>query len=583
MAWKVAAVLAFGVFVLFLSDSMEFKNLQGSDAGKGNGVGADMDGLHGHVTHKVTTNTPATAAPTAAPTAAASEADVPAAEAAADATVATTSPLTPAPTEVPAAAVIAEPVPNSNADEDGTTAADDGGGTTTTTTAGTNITNMVDPPIVPEHYVVHPIYDDDLSYRRVCAPLENSHLCLTVRYPFEIQPQDPTVTYAKPFQEKFYDHLDLPLHMINGVELDYCRQNATVGASSMASAIRGCIDYYYDQLTTETTDTAVACWSRQRLDHSLDFYGIGSEEQQVRMHKFFEKQNLFILGMSPTPPIAGSLKALFGGNCNSLLPLIGKTFGKAPCICSPVGSQVPRTWDELKTTETSWTIIMFTSVLPSREAHHPIHPQLETFRGIEADSQPPKMKFTVVSEHPIAHFQNQDKFINQWDETVAYLDTWVDEFMNEQYNQTRLDAFGNEITRVIAFDGSPQFNPTLSGAYPMEQRNFHSEEDFVSRGGYEGWLPEYGTQCHGFLPPNSNSSIFNGLGRSAYEKYGQDMNLYGRTWEFINLVWYNMKHWNGKGGMLDCTHGYGQVSQMHKYFIMAMVDNYFDDDDEATP
>jgi hypothetical protein len=101
-----AAVLAFGVFVLFLSYSMEFQSLQGGDPRTGGG-GADMDGLHGHVTHKDTTTTTSTStstSTTAAPAAAI------AAEPAADATGATTTPP-PAPAEVAAvpAAVVPEP------------------------------------------------------------------------------------------------------------------------------------------------------------------------------------------------------------------------------------------------------------------------------------------------------------------------------------------------------------------------------------------------------------------------------------------------------------------------------------------
>lgn len=609
-------ILALGVlaFALFFSDYIEIKTLEGSDAAA-SVVGADTGGWQpGHLAHKHANTTNMTSYASSSITAATAKSHieltarntttsmqspnpVPSEEPAValqagpgsspstepttnnDAASMSRSPSM-VPSEVPAVAILVEPVPSSHADGEGTTSvvdATDVGSDTASTP------NVVDPPIAPEHFVVHPIYDDDLSYRRACAALGNSFLCLTIRYPFEIPLQDPTVTYVKPFQEEFYNQLDLlPLHMIDGVELDYCRYNATVRSSSMTSTIRKCIDFYYNQLTTNTTSTAVACWSRQRLGKGWEFYGIGAKEQQARMHNFFHRQNLFFLGMSPTPPIMASLKALFGGNCQGLTGLLGRgTFGRDPYICSPVGSQVPQTWEELRETETNWTIIMKTSVRPMLEAHHPIVPQLERFREIEADRQPVKMDFTIVSEHPIAHLQTQDKFVNDWDETVRQLDTFVSDFLKEQYNQTRLEASGIEIKRIIAFDGSPQFFPTLSGTYPLDLKEFRSEEGFVSHAGYEGWLPEYGTKCRGFLPPNSNSSIFNGLGREFYEKYGQDMNLYGRTWEFINLVWYNMKHWNGKGGMLDCTHGGALVSNMHKYFLMAMVDDHFDDAAEA--
>ena len=74
------------------------------------------------------------------------------------------------------------------------------------------------------------------------------------------------------------------------------------------------------------------------------------------------------------------------------------------------------------------------------------------------------------------------------------------------------------------------------------------------------------------------STILTIRGLEAYASKGLDMHWYGRTWEFLNLVWFSVKGtsagWGPKG--LDCTHGVrpsAAISQMHKYFLMAMVED----------
>jgi hypothetical protein len=50
-----------------------------------------------------------------------------------------------------------------------------------------------------------------------------------------------------------------------------------------------------------------------------------------------------------------------------------------------------------------------------------------------------------------------------------------------------------------------------------------------------------------------------------------------RTWEFVNLFWFQMKGWSPKG--LDCTHtgpSHEGISCLRRYFFMAMLDDHFD-------
>ena len=439
-----------------------------------------------------------------------------------------------------------------------------------------------DEPISPEHYVIHTLYEDDLSYRRVCAPIgEQANVCLTIRYPFDIPRQDPSVMYPKPVSEVF-DEPDfaLPLHIIDGTELDYCRtiQDEDGASLPMSSAIKRCIDYYHDLSISAQQRTATACWTYERSG-KFYFYGIlASERQLVRMRRYFNRNIIIFFGMSPSPPIALDLPHLLGHNvCPN--PLVNR---HTESLCTPAddASEIS-TYEGLEDPNTNWTMIRVIGVLdaPGHDERHPVLSLLQGLVPHSASASPlQRVKVTIISEHPIAHLQNHNLLMNDYVAISTRTEGYIRSFLDDCRNQTQLDVMNVEISNVIAFDGSPQFFPTPSGAYPYGKHDAPNSEDaFLARHGYEGWEPEYGSKCRGFLPPNSNLTKFNDLGRTLYRRYGQDMNWYGQTWEFINLVWYGMSGWHGKGGQLDCTHGDRKlVSTMHKYLLMAMVDNHYD-------
>jgi hypothetical protein len=433
---------------------------------------------------------------------------------------------------------------------------------------------LPDDPIHPEHYSVYPIYKGEWNYRRVCAPIgDHVHLCLTIRYPFEIPQQDPSVPYPKPVPDIFNDpDFSLPLHIIDGTELAYCRttfvKGDTTTATSMSLAIKQCIDYYHDQSVRAQQRTSTACWSYERSG-KFYFYGVqASDHQMARTQQYFNRQIIYIMGMSPTPPIASNWRRLF---TNCLRVLVG---ANGESLCVPKGEPAITSWEQLHDPNTNWTMIRYASVVtPGYDENHPLLPYLENFPR----SPSHRIKFTPVSEHPIAHLQDHNRLTNEYEATARGTDNYIRSFLGDCHNQTQLDPWNIEISTVISFDGSPQFNPTVSGAYPFGRRNApHSIDEFLANHGYPGWIPEYGAKCRGFLTSDSILTKFNDFGRSMYKQYGQDMNWYGQTWEFINLVWYSMADWHGKNG-LDCTHGDpNQVSIMHLYFLMAMVDNHYD-------
>lgn len=456
-------------------------------------------------------------------------------------------------------------------------------------------TTREEPPDEDDPYVIHTIDDyNDLHYRRVCAPVHSSHICLTMRYPFPIPRQDPTLPYAHPVAEQFYQE-PVHVHFVDGEELAECEDDNKDGDA----IVKDCIELHRKP---EDTLTAIGVWSRIREDedgaetHSL--FGIDSDEQRRKMHDYFRNTVVMVLGASPSPPITDTLKQLFDecqqvdkwDGLGSLHPFKGfqsLKHGQDVCLPQDTRDDSLTRWMSLQHQD-EWTMLLHDGFYPQDHGHtfynHSIPANLsvaEEMEKIQAFSGWDHIKFSLIIEHPIAHIQNQDLMERSYDYIVSLQNTWTQVFLNatrgEKYKKLR--AKGLEFN-LIGFDGSPQFFPTESGAYTGMLHKFANEDEFLAQGGYEGWTPALGSRCRGFLPPTSNLTQFNQLGRDFYEQNGLDMRWYGRTWEFINMVWFSVKGtmgWGPKG--LDCTHGGGSgaaVSNIHKFFLMAMVDDHFD-------
>jgi hypothetical protein len=178
---------------------------------------------------------------------------------------------------------------------------------------------------------------DNLKYRRVCAQVHSSILCLVIRFPFDVPLQDPTVSFPKPFDERFYQLK--PMVLLDGPALlrDASCQKATTTRSNNATTIeeeeKDDDDTYYlftclEAMTRQHHGAVVALWTRQRApnhplyhdnrsnNHAPKLYGTGSREQQQRMHDFFHQDDhvVMVLGASPTPHVTLCLTDLFGGS-----------------------------------------------------------------------------------------------------------------------------------------------------------------------------------------------------------------------------------------------------------------------------
>ena len=427
-----------------------------------------------------------------------------------------------------------------------------------------------DPSFLP-----HLPFPDDLHYRRVCTPVHSSILCLTLRFPFPVQPQDPQFDYPRPFDERFYE-FEKSAHFIDGQELLQCRNRTETLMLSIDQGVKECLDTKAASL--EKPDRSlVSVWTRRRLkDSEMEFYGtLLNAERGKRVDKYFERNLVVVLGASPSPPITKCLVPLFGG-CTGLNQI--HPFGKA---CSGHGGNrrvlVSNNWHHGLPMDK--TVVGIENWYPPDSVNKNMTTYLKT-KGFSLDVNAKELrKLTLIIDWPIAHIQNQNLLLENFQKVDGTQKAMSKNLMHAKSAQGRqeLKEMGYQLEHIIVFDGMPQWNPSVTGAYDMAQKKSHSEHSFLENEGYPGWKPEYGSSCRGPLAPTSNLTATNKMARRKFEALGLDMKFYGRTWEFANQLWFHTNQWGGKGGMLDCTHGGGGMSCTHRYVLMAMIDDHFED------
>lgn len=436
------------------------------------------------------------------------------------------------------------------------------------------------------HYVPHlPFGEGRKEYRRVCTLVHSSELCLTLRFPFAVEPQDPKYEYPHPVDERMYE-LAPWMYMVDGNNLLACR-NATVG--TIDEQVMACLERFALSLN-DPSKAVVAVWTRTKIKPTrgtTDFYGVlVSEEQGRRIDEYFDKHVVLVLGASPAPAVTECLSGLFGRCQNGGIKPVSNQCEGHTLHERELGNRY--TYGNLPDDK---TFIGVMSYLPNDGSHGRYHSL--SAKDILAivkmpDFQRPdptvKRKLSLIIEHPIAHVQNQNMIREQWDAIETIQHGFPQQIMNIYTPEGRkiLSDAGWEPGHVIAFDGIPQFNPTQTGAFEWSMMTLANEEKFIANNGYEGWLKDYGTQCRGPLPPQSTLKKVNDLARQGYTDAGLDLKFYGRTWEFANQFWFVVKGWTPTKG-LDCTHakqfGTG-LSCVHKYFLQLMVDDHYESMEE---
>lgn len=185
----------------------------------------------------------------------------------------------------------------------------------------------------------------------------------------------------------------------------------------------------------------------------------------------------------------------------------------------------------------------------------------------------------ILVQYPAAHTQTNDMIHESIDQIRYNQDTFPQLLLNIAADKAKdeLTKMGFQISHIMTWDGSPQRFPTATGGYDTSW--------FMNIGEGEDLNRALESKCRGPLPPNSILKGINQWAQHSFERNGLDMQFYGKTWEFSNQFWWQerMARWDDEGDdegkHLDCTHGVSQdtgLTMVHKNFLQAMVDGYFD-------
>lgn len=446
--------------------------------------------------------------------------------------------------------------------------------------------------VVSEGELMH-VFFNDLKYRRVCSTVYKSILCLIIRYPFEVPLQDPTVTFPKPIEDRIYNTTNLI--MVEGPYLENCR-----GMDRANRTKRELIWKCMEETARMDPTAVVSIYTRQSVGQTEEeWFGTGSEDQQRRIHEFFDKHVVIILGDSLSRYISFCMSTLFGDcqltaessfRCgpNAVASSANAGTQNAPKAISNDGFNSDISQTDADTTWLGFAYYFPLGVTKLRPAVNETPSMVETFRarGIEAGASwrskhKNKLRpLSILFEFPIAHTQTYDMVQSNMGQIRYNQMKFTEMIMNITTPAARaeLAELGFRLEHLVAYDGTPQHFPTDSGAYP-DVRYQKSEAEFLQANGYPGWKPEFGSTCRGPLPPNSPLRNINLMSRHAFATQGFDTTRwYGTTWEFSNQFWWQETMW--RVAQLDCTHPQGPVGGAtcaHKYFLQAMVDGYYEE------
>ena len=446
------------------------------------------------------------------------------------------------------------------------------------------------------------VWRDNLQYRRICTKVSRATLCLTIRYPFEVPMQDPTVTYPKPVDQRFYNLTGMVFVDGNVLKQATMCQRPLLPLNSQNNSENTVADQIYACLeqVAETHNlnnlTVVAAFTRQKSNDVEVFYGTHLSEQRQRMEDYFRGYVIWVLGASPAPTVAAGLTGLFS-NCRSI-----RGFGFKCAIQSKrkdlVRDSERRKWRRRHLQEVSrpakldniwiqvvyyfpkghwvnhyanWTVPLIDALMENNNlATNLLYPN-GTARVTSQDQLRP---LSVLVEFPMAHSQTETMILNNVGQVHYNMMEFTHKIMNlttSRPAQKQLANLGLKLANIIAFDGLPQHFPSKTGGWFRRM----GRPDTVKR--------MVGTTCMGPLPSNSPLRQVNMWERQAFQHYGLDMEtFYAKTWEFSNQFWWE-EAMIDRYRQLDCTHskGGGGMTTVHKYFLQAIVDGYYESNNKG--
>jgi hypothetical protein len=447
----------------------------------------------------------------------------------------------------------------------------------------------------------HIIFEDK-KYRRICAQVHSSILCLILRHPFDVPLQNQNVSFPSPVSPLFYELKGVTI--LEGSRLDRCRQqnrtSAVVGGGSNRKSlfwdsVHHCLEEEVESIQTEQdrNSTVLGVFTRENMYTGIDYFGTGSQAQKNRAHRFFANQTVVLLGASPTPGVTDCLTSLFE---------VCKKTNPGQYECRETAKNGAAVSDGLTVD------LHYTHYFPKPKGRgHDFHlngnviSQLETRNVTNGDDGSASRRLrdlTVLVEFPFAHTQTESMLRNRHELVVYNHVAYVEHVLNLTNAAGELADKGWKLHRMIAFDGLPQHFPTRTNTFVQA-----NSKKTVEQGSYPNWRREHGIGCTGPVPPNSEQTQASRISRRTFENHEDvfDFQFYGKVWEFSNQFWWQTKGqiFGNRGSRLDCTHH--QTSRagskndcgsyftypagskndcgawcMHKYFVQAMVDDHYE-------
>ena len=424
-----------------------------------------------------------------------------------------------------------------------------------------------------------------LQYRRVCDNVgKSSIVCMTIRYPWgDVALQDPSYSYPHPVDDRFYDlNKETSLVIVDGDMLEKCKLYQAI---SFDDVVKNCLDGASDQHNSSSPTVSVVFFRQQQRTGDINLFGVGYGKQLESAFTFFGKNVIHFYGDSISKGVIKSARNLFGGSCVDS-PVERK---EASFYCDrnienlPPGgvasSIFPSHWERM---DEQYDIFMgfddtnrpgtrFDGSHPI--THLPMHKRVEEMKMVRKRKKGDTnlRNVTFIIPYPLAHIQEEENLLRQWDDLKMRQRKWPELAMAGQTKEGRelLSKLGWNLNRIIVFDGFPQFFPTnTSGSFGKRNR------DLFNKGKY---TPIHGKRCRGPVPSTSKLAQANHLIRQSFRDLDLDMSFYIRSWEFSNQFWW-MAEGMGKSGGLDCTHGVGPFYDAHVYLLQAVIDDYYEAD-----
>jgi hypothetical protein len=343
-------------------------------------------------------------------------------------------------------------------------------------------------------------------------------------------------------------------------------------------------------------DLVTVLWTRHLVkSNKTIFHGVGHDAAVQRVFNFFGTDHEILLtGASPSPMVTENLRALFGHLCTDTgiyrRPNFNCAFPKQnmqnqssseTTSSSPVSASTSVIEDnadeknidhhlyylrhrnlvsgnltsfaELKEGEVNVANFDYRLLIGPNSQHH-LDPMSTLDYVLKTVKRPTGYKnlrnMSLLVEYPFAHVQSQDMFQNGLTNSAIRgfqftIPSHYTEFMSVRGKKKLAKRNGFDFRHLIVFDGIPQFYPTVTNGWTTNMYEVKTEmgskpETF----GYKGWKPEYGRSCVGPLPRNSRLREINLMSRTNFFRlagHNYMTRWYGRTWEFVNLFWFQMK------------------------------------------